>query len=416
MRPQIQRMDDQRIPMGSKLILVAFASVALLFLPAAIKAHPATGIVVDRSGNVYFSDLETIWKLDANGKKTVFRPGVNGRHVHELSIDEEGNIYGADLSYNPATKGWPSDVWKMTPDGNVTYLLEPTEHPPHGMSIWRDRDGNMYLVDQNNHTKSQTLLLRRSLDGKVMTFAGSAYGHKDGSGTAAHFSSVGGMAFGPDGSLYLTDGTSVRRVSMEGTVTTIAKDLNFRTREDQPTLFGGAYGSLAGLTVDANGNVYVADAGNRRLLKITTGGKVEVVYRAEPPFFPNGVFATAAGDIYVLEVGLALPSTWSGPRVRKLSSGKNEIVAAVGFDAPSGIKAAVAEQVGSSAETVIEFFYLGGVTRFIVILLSVGLIVSSLVIWKRKRRPPQRGWHPSRHGRPGTPPCRAGDPGRERQT
>jgi hypothetical protein len=138
--------------------------------------------------------------------------------------------------------------------------------------------------------------------------------------------------------------------------------------------------------VDRNGNVFVADAGNRRLLKITTDGKVEVVYRAEPPFFPNGVFAAATGDLYVLEVGFALPSTWSGPRVRKLSGGKNEIVAAVGAEAPSGIKAAMAEQAGASAETVIEFFYPGEVTRPLVILLSAGLMVVSLVIWKRKGR------------------------------
>lgn len=364
------------------IMIVVFAEC--LFLADRTHAHPATGIVVDRSGNVYFSDLETIWKLDATGKKIVFRAGVSGRHVHELSIDEQGNIYGADISYNPSTKTWPSAIWKMTYAGVFTYLLEPTEHPPRGMSIWRDRAGNMYFVDQNNHTKTQTLLLRRQPEGKVSTLAGSAYGHKDGAGVAANFSSVGGMAFGPEGSLYLTDGTSVRRVSMEGTVTTIAKDLNFKTREDQPTLFGGAYGSLAGLSVAANGTVYVADAGNRRLLKITTDGKVEVVYRAKPPFFPNGVFATGTGDIYVLEVGFALPNISSGPRVRKLSSGKNEIVA--GADAPSGVKAAVAKHAGSSAEAIIGFFYLGGVTRVIAVSLSVGLLVSSLAIWRWKRR------------------------------
>jgi sugar lactone lactonase YvrE len=365
---------------------IVFVVGCCFLVSSTAEAHPATGIVVDHNGNVYFSDLETIWKLDANGKKTVFRAGVNGRHVHQLAIDEEGNIYGADLSYNQATKGWPSAIWKMSPARRLTYLLETTEQPPRGMSIWRDRAGNMYLVDQNNHTKTQTLLLRRSPDGRVTTFAGSAYGHKDGRGSEANFGSVGAIAFGPDGSLYLTDSTSVRRVSMDAAVTTIAKDLNFKTREDRPTLFGGAYGSLAGLAVDPNGNVYVADAGNRRLLKISTDGKVEVVYRAEPPFFPNGVFAMQAGDIYVLEVGFSLPSTWSGPRVRKLSGAKNEIVAAAGPDAPSGIKAAVAEQAGSTAESVIEFFYLGGVTRVVVILLSLCLVVSTLVIWKRKRR------------------------------
>lgn len=357
-----------------------------MFSSPSAEAHPATGIVVDRNGNVYFSDLETIWKLDANGRKTVFVAGVNGRHVHELTIDQEGNIYGGDVSYNPASKGWPSAIWKMTQDGKLTYLLERTEHPPRGMSIWRDPAGNMYLIDQNNHTKTQTLLLRRTVDGKVTTFAGSAYGHKDGRGTEANFGSVGGMSFGPDGSLYLTDNTFVRRVSMEGDVTTVAKDLNFKTREDRPTLFGGASGSLTGLAVDANGNVYVADAGNRRLLKISTGGKVEVVYRTESPFFPNGVFATPAGDVYVLEVGFTLPNIMSGPRVRKLSGGKNEIIATVGSDAPTGIKAAVAERAGSTAESVIEFFYLGGVTGFVVIILSLGLIVSTLVVWKRKRR------------------------------
>jgi len=228
--------------------------------------------------------------------------------------------------------------------------------------------------------------LRRHPDGSVITLAGSAYGHQDGNGEAAHFSSVGGMAFGPDGSLYLSDGAAVRRVSMEGAVTTIARDLNFKTPEDRPTLLGGAYGSLAGLTVDSDSSVYIADAGNRRLLKITSTGKVEVVYRADPPFFPNGVFATATGDVYVLEVGVALPGSWSGPRVRKLSNGKNEILAAVGADAPSGVKTAVAEQVGSSAETVISGFHLGGVTRIIVVLLAVALILTSVVIWKRKRR------------------------------
>jgi len=67
------------------------------------------------------------------------------------------------------------------------------------MSIWRDREGNSYFIDQNNHTKAQTLLLRRAPDGKVITLAGGGYGHADGKGTSARFSSVGGVAFGRTG-------------------------------------------------------------------------------------------------------------------------------------------------------------------------------------------------------------------------
>ena len=70
----------------------------------------------------------------------------------------------------------------MTPEGKLTYLLEPTANPPRGMSIWLDPEGSMYSIDQNNHTKTQTLLLRRTTDGNVLTLAGSAYGHLDGKG------------------------------------------------------------------------------------------------------------------------------------------------------------------------------------------------------------------------------------------
>ena len=292
-------------------------------------AHPASGIVLDHAGNIFFSDLETIWKIDTNGKLSVFRAGVSGRHVHELAIDEQDNIYGADLSYE--SQKFISDIWKMTPDGKFEYLLEPTDKPPRAMSIWRDREGNNYWIDQNNHTKTQTLLLRRTPDGNVTTLAGGAYGHADGKGSAAKFSSVGGVAFGPDGSLYLADGAAVRKVGMDGTVVTVAKGLDSRTKEDKPTLFGGSYGNLAGVAVDSANNVYVADAGNRRLFKINREGKVDVLLRTDPPYFPNGVVAGPGGDIYVLEVGFTLPSSWSGPRVRKIAAdGKSTILATVG--------------------------------------------------------------------------------------
>jgi hypothetical protein len=375
--------------MKHKFVLIVFAVIGTgLSFSATVQAHPATGIVLDRAGNIYFSDLETVWKIDLERKLTIFRAGVSGRHVHELAIDEHDNIYGADVSYEPATQKFITAVWKMTSSRAFRYLLEPTSNPPRGVSIWRDRDGYNYSIEQNNHTKNQTLLLRRTPDGRVTTLAGSGYGHADGKGSVAKFSSVGELAFGPDGSIYLSDGASVRKVSMDGSVVTVADGLDFRTREDKPTLFGGAYGNLTGLAVDSAGNVYVADAGNRRLLRINREGKADVVLRTEPPYFPNGVVAVPGGDVYVLEVGFTLPSSWSGPRVRKITAdGKSEILATVGADSHgANLKAAIARGAGSSVENFLSFFVIGGRVKIGVVILSLSLLGTVGILWQRRRR------------------------------
>ncbi len=303
----------------SRFLLPVFAAAIFsLFAISSASGHPSWGIVVNSNGVVYFSDLETIWKIDPSGKLTVVRAGVSGRHIHELSIDEHDNIYGPDFSYS--NRKWITGFWKMTPEGSVTYLTQPSEHPAPGMSIWIDRAGNMYSVHQNNHTKTQTLLLRRAPDGQVVTLAGGRFGHADGKGTAAQFSSVGAIFLAGEGNLYLSDGPFVRRVSLDGNVTTLASDLTARTAEDKPPLFEDAsYNSLAGIGVDGNGTVYAADAGNRRLLKIAGDGKATVVYRCDPPFFPNGVFAATTGDVYVLEFSFTPPGTWGGAQVRKVT-------------------------------------------------------------------------------------------------
>ncbi|MBV9957590.1 MAG: hypothetical protein JO360_04180, partial [Acidobacteria bacterium] len=100
------------------LTITILALLTICVLPAdKVSAHPAWGIVVDRNDQVYFSDLETIWKIDAQGKLTVFRAGVSGRHIHELAMDENGNLYGADYSYEAETQSDVNAIWKMTPGG-----------------------------------------------------------------------------------------------------------------------------------------------------------------------------------------------------------------------------------------------------------------------------------------------------------
>jgi hypothetical protein len=176
---------------------------------------------------------------------------------------------------------------------------------------------------------------------------------------------------------------------MDGVVSTVATSLDFRTAEDKPTLFGGSYGILAGLTVDSRGNVYVADAGNRRLLRIANDGKVTVAYRADPPYFPNGVFATRADDLYVMEVGFTMPSKWSGTRVRKISAdGSNALVATVGEQQPGTLRTSVAQGIGVSVESFLQL--LTGRLKYLILVFSAILVATITFAWRRHRRQRQQ--------------------------
>ena len=362
--------------------LVVFAVFA--FTPTDLCAHPSWGIVVSSTGIVYFSDLETVWQIDRKGNLSVFRAGVGGRHVHELSIDSQDNVYGPDYIYDPATNKYFLGVWKKTPDGTETVLQQPIDTVMSGVSIWRDRAGNMYSIEQNNHTKERTLLLRRTPDGRVSTLAGGTYGHADGRGPAAKFSSVTAMTFGPDGNIYLTDGTGVRRVTLDGDVKTLAKDITARTTEDKPTLFGGNDKNIFGLAVDAGGNVYVGDAGNRRLVKAEKDGKLSVVYRLDPPYFPTGVFATPSGDVYVLEFSYTPPGTTDKPRVRKISSdGQNRIIATHRSMIVFGVMPPGA-QARSRFGGLIHF--VNSNRTYFVIVIVAGLAIATSLLWRRSRK------------------------------
>jgi hypothetical protein len=355
------------------LVITTLITLSLCLARAAV-AHPSWGIVVDGNNQVYFSDLETVWKIDAKGKLSVFRAGVSGRHIHELAIDEDGNLYGADYSYEPATKSYINAIWKMTPAGSFNYILEPTKELPRGMSILRDRVGNTYYVEQNNHLKRETLLVKRTPDGRVSVLAGGAYGHADGQGAQAKFSSIVGMAFGPDGSLYLADDKSVRKVTMDGVVTTVANGIDPKGAVEVP-----AWGGLMGLAVGAQGDVYVADYRNRLVLKVApTTGAVTTVAQSEEGWSPTGVAASRNGDLYILEFRRTPPST-DTPRVRKLSpDGKISLL--------TGEDMKPASDESGAGRSSIRGFAGGLKVAYVILALAAVVSLLSLFIWRLRRR------------------------------
>ena len=72
----------------------AVGSIILLLADAAAEAHPGVGIVQDRRGNVFFTDLKRVWRITADGQMSVWLPDV---HTHELCLAAEDSLYGEHL-------------------------------------------------------------------------------------------------------------------------------------------------------------------------------------------------------------------------------------------------------------------------------------------------------------------------------
>jgi hypothetical protein len=111
----------------------------------------------------------------------------------------------------------------------------------------------------------------------VTTLAGSGSNwiDVDGEGTSASFSAISGVAVDGGGNVVVSvngsdsGASNLRKITPSGKVTTLAGSFNNSGYRDGPgtTALFGEEGRVA---VDANGNVYVTDAGeNNRIRKIT---------------------------------------------------------------------------------------------------------------------------------------------------
>lgn len=244
-------------------------------------AHEGWGIVVDRNGQIYFSDIptNTIWKINRLGKLEV---AVANQHSHALILGADGNIYGSHEN---------GRVWKITPDNHYTEILAPNPNFPLNLHCFIiDGKGNICSMNAKGVQTGQVMLLKRCTDGKVTTIAGSKKGYKDGKGEEAQFIWIDGMTWAPDSSLYLTDGPYVRKVTMDGVVSTVAGKL---TKESMGE-------DLMGLTAASNGDLFIADYSSRRILKINREGKIETLLKSGSIWSPTGV--TLVGkELYVFE-------------------------------------------------------------------------------------------------------------------
>lgn len=288
----------------------------VIFFPMGLKAHPGDGIAADSRGNIYFTDVNTrtVWKYTQENQLTAV---VRNRWSHGLCIDNLDRIW-----IEVEVDNTKYSVKCISADGTEKHILGPMERGPdfYGVNIIADSHGNLYFPYSSPPAFFFSGIKKRTADGHLSVLAGgSHYGHRDGEGKQAEFMGIRAMRMTRDGSILVVDEDSVRSVSMGGHVKTIRKGIIEQNPTDQPFDNGNPSVSnrLYGLDQDDSGNIYVAYHGNRRVIKISPDGGMEVVYRPVKPWSPVGV-AVWNNSLYIKESGLEPGSRFPGPRIRKL--------------------------------------------------------------------------------------------------
>lgn len=190
-----------------------------------------------------------------------------------VTLDSQQNIYVVDRSNNK--------IRKITPTGIVTTIagtgdfgsadglaLEATFFYPDGAVV--DSQDNLFVSDQSNHT-----IRKITPDGWVTTFAGTGnYGAIDGPGATAQFYYPAGMAIDSNDILYVADygNHKIRKITPDGIVSTLAGtgEMGAANGTTETAQFNGP----TGVGVDSQGTVFVADYYNHSIRKITTSGQV----------------------------------------------------------------------------------------------------------------------------------------------
>ena len=305
--------------------LALAAQVSALTVPLVLPS----AIVFDSAGNLYFADTasQVIRKVDTVG--------------HITTIAGTG------------TQGFSGDAGPAT---------SATLDSPQGLAL--DSSNNLYIADTHNHRI-------RKLDltsGLITTIAGTTPGFSgdNASATACQLNLPTALALDQANNLYVADTGNhrIRKITASGLINTIAGNGTQGFSGDAGPGISAAIDSPSGLALDSTNNLYLADTHNHRLRRIdaTTGLIATIAGTGTPGFsgdsapgitatlaLPHGLTLDASGDLYVADT--------ANHRIRRIDA-TTGIITTVAGDGTQGFAGdggpAIAASLDSPSNTAIS--------------------------------------------------------------
>jgi sugar lactone lactonase YvrE len=259
--------------------------------------HP-WGLTFDGFGNLYIADHVNcaIRKISVAGTISTFAGTTSNGFSGDggpasmatmsgptsVTADPAGNLYIADAGNNRIRKVSTTGII-TTIAGNDTSGYAGDGGPATAakfykpMGISADISGNLFIADSGNNVV-------RKIDGAgiITTYAGNGtpgYTGDGGPAISASLSGPVGVTWDHWGNLYITEAGNhvVRKVSVTGIITTFAGTGTAGFGGDGAAATAAQLSSPNSVTFDTSGNVYISDEQNHRIRKVTNDGIIHTI-------------------------------------------------------------------------------------------------------------------------------------------
>jgi sugar lactone lactonase YvrE len=290
------------------------------------------GIVVDATGNVFFSDsqLGTVFKLNANTMDSCVFAGLPDttssggptkdglgtiarfRYPGHMYIDNNNTIYVAENS---------TSIRTISPSGNVaTYTTSQFLNLTTGIALHPSNSNLLYAS-----VLGDEMISKIEKKGTVITttiFAGGQgmIGYVDGFGTAARFKEPQDIVVDSDGNIYVSEENEViRKITPAGMVSTFAGSGIPKFADGQGTQ--ASFNHPMGMCIEPDNTIYVADSKNNCIRKITPDGMVSTIYTFTGSMntpSPTGIAKDKNGNFYITYITEIAPYKYRGG-IKKLT-------------------------------------------------------------------------------------------------